>query len=521
MMRYAFLAGALVCAGLGLPQPGLAQVGSSPVQNIGVAKVELLARCPEFSSRNLVFQGVGTPHLGIFAPILGGLLGDLAGAGLNAVASALETASQERAIGAEGRTNFEFYTLNTNNTRDTNNPSIAVPRLGTELTCLSLEIPGPHISDADGLANWPPAQFTVNGRVVSTAGGGDLTPEQAEALTEQFALKTATLLRLEAEIVRMQDGFYIRPVYIRYAQRLDGTPSNKSLPSELHVKLATPSSASNGAAVESVFAVARIPLPKLKPGDVWWAEQISAQSVLLPFRADDGTTAALKLALAAATARAKAEEDVAAAEVQMAHALGARYDGRTITGCVAIPCPSYLPSLDTLKTYSLEHLVTWARLPASKVPAAPLAALDTAESARATSVLAIDQNAGRIWSVAGRRATAVAGSTTLEARLVMTRSANKFGLAIASALKKQEAPLSSAVSGIVTKEHPGWTQAQSDLATALLAVNHKQQALDRAKAGGEAAAVEAAELALLQAKLDVNLRSSALGRPIPYPELAQ
>ncbi|MEI9849925.1 MAG: hypothetical protein WDN24_02500 [Sphingomonas sp.] len=498
------------------PSAALAQILSAPVQKIGVADVTLSETCKVFSSRTTpTFVGQTLPTAGILTPILGGLLGDVAGAGLNTLAAALETASQERAIGAEGRTNFEFYTL------DATKPIVAVPRMGTELKCLSIEVPGEHISDADGRANWPPAGYDVNGTEVrARTADGTLTEEQIEELEESFVLTAPLALRIEAEIVLLRDGFYIRPVYIHYATRLNGAPANKALPAELHVELATPSSVKDGSAAEAVFAIARIPLPKLKPGDTWWAEQITSQSGLLPFRADEGATAALKLVLASAESRSKAQEDLAAAEVQIAHAIGVRYDGKKILGCVEIKCPAYLSSFGTLTSGTLVSLVDWAKRPASKLPADTLKALGEAEKAYAAKVLTIDQSFSRLGAL-GALQKPKAGSTTIEARVVLTRNANKFGLAVAAALKKQEAPLAAAVTGAITKDDPKWTQAKSDLAIAKLTVTHREQALERAKSAGDPEAIEKAELALLEAKLDVNLKAAALDAAIPYPDVGR
>lgn len=491
-----------------------AQIISSPVQKIGVAKVTLSKSCKEFAGREPTFKGILPTAGSPFVPIIGGLLGDVASAGLDAIATALETASQEHAYGAAGRTNFEFYDL------DASQPNVAVPRLGTDIQCITIEVPGPLMIDEDGLANWPPAGYNVSGKFVSGPNEpGNLTAKEASDLRERLTLKNPVALRVEAQVVLMRDGFYVKPVYINYATRLDGAPS-KALPAELHVNLSLPSSVKDGAAAESVFAIARIALPKLKPGDIWWAEQIPSESALLPFRADDGTTAALKLALAGASARSRAQEDLAAAAVQIAHAIGVRYNVGTgkVTGCVAVSCPDYLAAaLPKLKAYSLEELIKWARRPGSKLPKEALTALDAGEKAYDTAILAIDQNNGRLATTGA--AKNAAGSTTLEARVILTRSQNKFGMAVASALKKQEPSLASAVSGVITKDTPAWSQARSDLVLAKFTVTQREAALARAQATGDPTEIENAQLSLLQAKLDVNLKSSALGQPIPYPDL--
>lgn len=505
------------------PSAAAAQLASAPVQRIGVAEVALSKGCESYSSRMPLFEDGSTEasneamaSAGAFVPILGGILGDVAGAGLNALATALESASQAKAYGAEGRANFEFYTLNPKS------PSVAVPRLGTELDCLSIEVPGEHFSDSDGRANWPPPGYEVVGTKVRALGDDKrVTDQQIAELTQSFALPASPpALRIEAEIIPMRDGLYLRPVYIHYATRIPGAPASKALPAELHVSLATPTAVKDGAATENVFAIARIPLPKLKPGDTWWAEQITAQSDLLPYRPEDGATAALKAALASGDAYRKGQEDLAAAEVQVAHAVGVRFDGRQISGCVEINCPSYLSAYGDFKKAKLADLVEWAKRPKSKLPEARRKALDEAEQLYASRILTIDESLGRLRNLGGRDMP-TAGSTTVEARIVLTRSANQFGLAVAKALKKQEAPLAAAVSGAITKDDPAWTQARSDLAVAKLTVTHKEQALARAKAkdgGDDAEAIEKAELALLEAKMDANLKAAALDQSIPYPE---
>lgn len=500
------------------PSAAAAQLASAPVQRIGVAEVGLSKGCETYSSRVAPsFEDGSTdvlPTGGFLTPILGGILGDVAGAGLNALATALEHASQARAFGAEGRANFEFYTL------DVTNSSVAVPRLGTELKCLSIEVPGVHLSDSDGIANWPPAGYEVVGTKVRALGDDKvLDAQQIADLKRSFALASAPALRIEAEIIPMRDGLYLRPVYIHYATRIPGAPASKALPAELHVSLATPTSVKDGAAAENVFAIARIPLPKLKPGDTWWAEQITAQSDLLPYRPEDGATAALKVALASAETRRKGQEDLAAAEVQLAHAVGVRFDGNKISGCVEINCPSYLSGFGDLKTAGLAQLVEWAKRPASKLPEARRKALGEAEQLYASRILTIDESLGRLRNLRGSTRP-TAGSTTVEARIVLTRNANQFGLAVAKALKKQQEPLAAAVSGAITKDDPQWTQARSDLAVAKLTVTHREQALARARAtsGGDAEAIEKAELALLEAKTNANLKAAVLDQSIPYPE---
>lgn len=498
-----------------LPVAARAQLVSQPVQRIGVANVTLSQQC-EFYSRRVTptfFEGGPEvlPTAGVLAPILGGILGDVAGAGLNALATALENASQARAIGAEGRANFEFYML------DASNPGVAVSRMGTDFQCLTIEVPGAHLSDSDGIANWPPAGYDVNGTEIrARTRDGALTRRQIAELQTSFALSGPPALRVEAEIVPMRDGFVLRPVYINYASRLPGAPASKALPAELHVSLATPSSVKDGAASRSVFGIARIALPKLKPGDTWWAEQIGTQSDLLPFRPDEGATAGLKLALASAESRRKGQEDLAAAEVQMAHAIGVRYDGRTISGCVEINCPSYLSAYGNFRAAKLSQLVEWSRRPGSKLPAERLKALDEAEKAYASTILAIDQSMSRLRAL-GALERPKAGSTTIEARVVLTRNANQFGLAVARAFKKQEAPLAAAVSGLVTRDDPAWTQAKSDFRLAMQSVTHKESALARARSGDDQKAIEDAEKALLEAKLDANLKAAAIDEPIPYP----
>lgn len=506
-----------------LAAPISAQTNSKPVEKITFAQVSLSETCSVYSQSQILLAGEGQIETaGILAPIIGGVLGDIAGAGLNAIGSALEEASRERAIGAEGATNFEFYSLSSKNS------SIAAPRVGDDLRCLTISVPSiNHVNDDDGRPDWaPPADdATIDGRTVASKDGGPLTEDQISLYRSQIEAASAaqldgtTELYIEIEITQLQDGFILKPVHIRYNNRLPGAPKSKALPAELHISFSVPTSVNEGKSTQEFFAIGRIKLPKLAPGDIWWARQLNGQSNLLPFRPTTGSTSTLKTVLSGVSVRDSAAIEVEALKVQLAHSIGLRLKDGKASSCVAIVCPTYLEqSRASWNGKELAEVVSWAKSKDSKLPKEVLEALGKAETAYAANMLSYEQSEIRLAKLIGNK-TLLAGSTTVNARFVLMKNANKFGLAVAGALKKQEQPLATAISGAITRDDPEWTQALSDYAIAKLEVDHKENELARAQEGGDEEKIEQAELALLTAKAKANLRAAAIGQVIPYPAI--
>lgn len=479
-----------------IPSPVFSQTTAPTVEKIGLAHVELTEDCESDDDGE---QDIIVTSGRVFLPILGGILGNVAGAGLTALATALESASSARAIGAEGRTSFEFYYLD----RDELTP--VDPTIGTAYQCLTLAVPR--------------SRNNQSGRGTTSNGG---QPDEG-TLASSYALV------VEARLSALRDGFVIQPIYIDYSEPLPGAPKRQELPSELHVALSTPGAVANGVATDPVFALARIPLPRLKPGETWTKNELIGTAALLPYRPHTGATGEFVNKLTPMAPLEKGLQDLAAIDVRLRHLVGLTPDGN----CASIICPDYIESGE-LDDFTDEEIFEWALGPKTKLTKQQQDALRAALAERDKIVLSIEEARARLSRLAGvSRASRdeegddadlhdriTSGSTLLKARIVLTRSANRFGLAVASALKNQSAPLSTAVSSAVNKlDDPAWTTELSQFALARLTVQQKEQALARARLGGDPSAIENAELAVLTAKTTLNEKAAAAGQPIPYPDV--
>lgn len=291
-------------------------------------------------------------------PVVAGLLGDVASSGLKALASGLAAASRERTFGGEGVDVFQFYQK-------------AGPRLNSRVTdngagCLLVLITP---SDAKGVA---------------------------------FAAR----MRLET----LSNGFRIVPHELRYLRSLPGAPS-RALPMEFHAIFSVPAKAETAEGDQSVFAVARVRLPAMRPGDVLLSDQLvgfSSQAMLVR------------------------------------------------------PAPTEQVSEGTQT-----------------------------------------------------------GTTSVVARIVLLKNANRFGQTLSEAMGARAASAGSAVDQAVQRGlYPqGFGEADAALAVAMVTVRQKQAAVDAANSAGDQVAATAAALALAQAQADADVKAAAAKRPLPFPEL--
>ncbi|WP_432201325.1 hypothetical protein ACRAQ7_03745 [Erythrobacter sp. W53] len=540
------------------PISAAAQILPADAERFGKANVEVSHECPKFAERE---TELAKPSDGVVlvsgsrlaTEILGGFVGDVAAAGLNAVGNALEEASRKKAFGVEGRATFDFYSFGDFRF------GVIRPTLGFEYGCLVIKAYDNFENLPDGIKRGP------DGKIIPLVSDPHVS--------------------IEAQILPMRDGFIVRPVYINYARRVTGAPRKRAKPTELHLSFSMPKSLGTDGSNESSFAVTRMKLPAMQPGDIRWAEQIGTQSEVLPFRPLSGTSTELKIRLGVADRITAARDEILKQEVLIANALGFRYPYESLEDCIDAPCPDFLNNLaPRLAAMDTRELATWAKKPSSGVPKARLKRVNEAETEITRQYLELDVaksilqkrvelEAGRVEGalddaisstldlaeraglsdeeevvdlrktrqrfVARLKAAElddtpalttlvetnpydrpVSGATSVMARFVIVRNENRFGKAIADALKKQAAPVSEFVKGKVAQEgEPTWSQAQSDFVLARLDVEQKQRAFSEAVEEGDQQKIDAAETALLTAKVTANLRASAIDVVLPYPEL--
>jgi hypothetical protein len=115
----------------------------------------------------------------------------------------------------------------------------------------------------------------------------------------------------------------------------------------------------------------------------------------------------------------------------------------------------------------------------------------------------------------------IIGSTTVLARMVMLKDASAFGQSLATALDARAATAGTAVASAAEQaiNPDGFTEADAAYSLALVTVRQKDAALKQATAAGDAVAINAADLALAEAKGQANIKAAAAKRRLPYPDL--
>jgi hypothetical protein len=138
----------------------------------------------------------------------------------------------------------------------------------------------------------------------------------------------------------------------------------------------------------------------------------------------------------------------------------------------------------------------------------------------------LEERGERLATALAARRVAVAperfGSTNVEARLVVIREPNAFGLAIANALTTRATTLGTEVAAELRPDPPSaaWTAADTAWVNAMNAVAAARAAYDTALGGGNAQTILTSQIALRNAQATANQSAAASGRTPPYPDVA-
>lgn len=420
-----------------------------------------------------------TVESAILATLVGGVVGDLVGSGLNALGEALENASKEKGIVAEGVSHVMLGEI-----RPRSDGSPVARFVPVTSSCLILYTPGSGVSAA--AFGTDPALDSLR-RKIAQADGATPIVDGTGKLDPEFETRLQTLgidklpgLYVEAQIWSLREGLVIRPSVVWYREKMPGAPTRLAA-SELHVSFATPAAPST-VDIGSIFAGARMLLPKVAPGTVLdWDSLRASTSIVMPGRP---TTGYIDTQVAAAntlyTTVGTRKSELRTAERAYLSAKR-KHDAK--------------PTAETQEALDAATIVLRdARLD-----------LEAAEAARD-----------------GFTTPVRAGATNVKLRFVVIREPNQFGLALAKALKGRSAATGTAVGTALTdamSSKPAWTADDTGYVQALNAVEAKQREYDAAVTAGDSAAIaaKADELRYLKAKL--NEAAVKLKRPIPYPSL--
>jgi hypothetical protein len=434
------------------------------------------------------------PILGTFAA---GIAGNLVTSGLNAIGSALESASQEKAFVAEGVSSFTTYRVD-NGGKPTDKWQ-AIPDLEVEVLPDGAIGPVPDQSKAEtaercvvlimqasrkGSRTPPMIDAKAIQDAFSASGIPAARAANAEKRLKALGVTTLPILYVEAELIGASDGLVIQPVLIRYAAPLPGAPKGTTA-TELDVSFAVPA-APNTTDIGTVFALARIPLPEMAP--------------VTNNGAGSGATVLNRYALQA----------YASVVVPMRSTSG-------LTDTVQSARNGIVTSIDTKKA-QVAQLREALRLAQRK--------LDQNKDASKTQDLTNARDDGQLaltdaiadqakLTQAARADVLLAGSTNVKARFLVIRDANEFGLALAKALKAQADATGKTVTDKLAPE-PAWTSKDTAYVEAESAVRAAQRAVDDAITAGETTKVPGLQDAVIAAKAKANEAAVASGRQPPY-----
>lgn len=467
-MRY--LLGLLVCGSTLAAVPAAAQ-RSERINRGTVFVTEKCPLSPDAAAPNEAAREF------LFAPILGAFAGELIGAGVNALAQALDRATQERGFVAEGVSSFYFNEIKK---RDADH---ALARAEQRPMCVVLYLPaetgdiGDLVTDPE-LVRFNQEMTNTYAERLRIFAPGDNVAAQVVADFRSRGIERMPAVYAEIAVLRRSEGMVLRPVLLWYRQRMPGAPSGRTA-AELHVSFGTPASGADATDIGSIFSAARILLPQVTPGGQiqGWHALSPYQSVIVP--------------------------------------------ARPMAGAVDTTLTAYNADYTAVATRTEEKAVTQRALEAAmRLPQGPereeaiIVARDANERAAAVLQAATTQ--------ANRRESIEIGATNVKARFVAVREADRFGQAIATALGARREQIATAATTAITNAltpSPQWEASRTAYIEAQNNLEAKQVELAAATQSGDAAAIVrlTAELRLLHARL--NEAAVAAHRNVPYPNL--
>lgn len=408
----------------------------------------------------------------VIGMIVAGIAGELAKTGVTAAGDALEQASREQGFGVEAATWYQSATLRKRE------GSGQLARITRNPACLVLFTQDSGSADIAGFPAAAASDPVIAAALATISSAALIATDNEEGREALDLLKERGGTRmpglyLEARILSGKEGIVIRPVLVRYAKALPGAPQASNA-SELHVTLATPGATDLGTA----FATVRLKLPKIAPGQTlaWDALRSSASPMMAARPTAGAIDNALTNANGAYTALATRNRELVVANRAL--------------------------------------LVAEIRLRAKPQDADLLAvktAADNAVEDAKTAVAVADTAANTVEDTA-------VGATNVSARFVVIRAENKFGMALAKALKGQAEAAGKAASGAIAPS-PEFTANDTAYIAAEATLAAKQREYDTAVTAGDAAIIAKLLGELNVAKAKVNEAAVAIKRPIPYPGL--
>ncbi len=409
----------------------------------------------------------------VIASLFAGIAGDLVKSGFNALGDALEAASKEQGIVAEGTTGFRFGMIDP--------PGAKGPTAVFRPTssCLVFFIPGKEGTVEEMMTS---NELSKKGEL--KFGNSDTEENLVEItkLLNAVGINKIPSLYMEIPLISGREGFFARPSLIWYRSPLSGAEKRDQMTAELHLLFATPGFDAKAPGIGDGFAGARISLPSLRPGDVLGWEQLrNYRSVWLPNRPTTGLVDSRLQAMNAAKSLAATRKAELAAAAKGRAAAQRAVEAK--------------PSAETKEAL----IVAQENFNDADVEfKAAVAALPSSESERA-------------------------GATNAQVRFVLIKDANKFGLALAKALKGQAETAQKAVKDALTSTPPppppAWSASDTGYLAAMIDVETKTKSYDAAVVSGDADNITKTSGELRIAKAKANEAAISANKHIPYPGL--
>ena len=423
-------------------------------------------------------QPSGEVEAGFLAPLLAAAVGSLVQSAVTGIANAIDSASSEHTFSASGVDGFTHGRI----VRETAGPApysyrdqprcaiLVVPDDGTSSAARKDQV---RLADIDRIAGIDEAVPTI------------VRPAFRKKIGDDFDLGTVPLVYAEIAVLPTKEGLQLTPLTVWYRKALPGASRSSALKAELHIALAAPGYSATGDAIGSVYAFSRFELPRMKPGVGSILKPASLETLNPIFHAGRAATEIDKVfptsanAALAALATKKAEQAKAQAELDLA--IATRQD----------------------KDSAVNRNAEEARRTALK--AAADATLEAQKVVDGLTPLT-DSN------------LQAQGRTNARVTFLVIRDENKFGKAVAAALKGQAEAAGKAVTTELTPT-PDWAASDTAYVTADATLNSARVALNAAIAEGDRGKIAVAEAAVLVAKAKVNEAAVGADRPPPYPDI--
>lgn len=413
----------------------------------------------------------------LIVPIVASIASDLVKFGANQLGGAIERASQEKGYVAEAKTYFNWFKLSRPTPIE---GPLQLFSLKPKTTCLTIYKKGnTRIRDGN-------LDSIVKNLKISTLNSPSFNDdiEQIQAAFDNHHLTNTPSLFVELLIVHLDEGYIVRPVLVWYASSLKGAPTSYAK-AELHIHFGIPGTGDKAIDIGQEFSFIRLNLPKVKPGNVYsWNDLESYTSVVFPNRTSDGYASNKLKQLNDTIAQHKTKE---------------------------------------IEIRDLERVFNAATLHHTRKPTTEAEIAMTAAKNKLADTTADKEILAALIDTFP--ISQEVGLTNTKMRFVVIKDENKFGLAVATALKSQSDAIGTAAKTAIEKAtspediKPAWSAAQSAYVSAESNVNLKEKEYNDAVAKNDATAIARADGELRSAKAKLNEAAVTLGKPIPYPSL--